>query len=337
MNRTRILLLIVIFLQASFCLQAQKEVFGFRHYQTVYKKDTVNILIKSKKGEEHIKKPLFLFCQGSLPVPLIITHNQNGKTSIYYTPVFNTDSMLSLYHLVLINKPFVPLIASENSLSKQMTFEDSAGNFSLDYTKRNYLDYYVDRNILALKFLQKLSFVSSDKLVVSGHSEGAVVAANMACKYKKVRQLIYVSGSPLGRINTIIAQRRYSQFTDSTININSIFERWKTIVDDKNNDVSYQDTNKGTYSFSNPPIIEKLIKLNIPVLVCYVTKDFGAVHQNDYLRIATISKQKNNFTFKAYVGLDHNFFSLLPNGKPNYDDFNWDKVAQDWLSWLKEN
>ena len=26
-----------------------------------------------------------------------------------------------------------------------------------------------------------------------------------------------------------------------------------------------------------------------------------------------------------------------PNNKPNYDVFNWDNVANDWLQWLNEN
>lgn len=328
---------IVIFTLTTFCVQAQKELFGFRHYTMLYKQDTVNILIKFKKGEEQIKKPLFLFCQGSLPVPLLITYNENGKAGIYRTPVFNADSILNSYHLVIINKPFVPLIADKSTLSNQLTVEDSLGNFSLEYTKRNYLTYYTKRNISILKYLQKLPFASYKKLVVAGHSEGAAVATDIAHKYKKVTQLIYVSGSPLGRMTTMIAERRNSQFTDSSINVTLNFNRWKTIVEDKDNNVSSHDTFKGTYSFSNPSSIQKLLKLKIPVLVCYGTKDFGAVHQNDYLQIATISNQKNNFTFKEYVGLEHNFFSLLPNGKPNYDDFNWDKVAQDWLSWLKEN
>ena len=41
------------------------EDFGFRHIVYKYKTDNVDILIKSKKGEEDRKKPLFFFCQGN--------------------------------------------------------------------------------------------------------------------------------------------------------------------------------------------------------------------------------------------------------------------------------
>lgn len=35
--------------------------FGFRHLVYKYKTDNVDILIRSKKGEENIPKPLFFF------------------------------------------------------------------------------------------------------------------------------------------------------------------------------------------------------------------------------------------------------------------------------------
>jgi dienelactone hydrolase len=329
------LLFNVLLLLFSTSLLAQKaEDFGFRHFQMLYKNDTVDILIKSKKGEEQFKKPLLLFCQGSLPVPLIITYDDNGKKGIYNVFVFNTDSLTNKYHLAIINKPFVPLVADSKLLTKELTYADSLGNFSPGYTKRNLLNYYVDRDIQVINFLQKQSFISSKSLVVAGHSEGSAIAANIAHRCKKVTQLIYSGGSPLGRIMSIIGRARQEQLKDSTRNIGGIFDYWTKTIDNKNDDNSTGDTYKGQFQFSTPPPINILLKLNIPILVTYGTKDFGAVLQNDYLRVATTAKQKTNFTFKDYVGLDHNFFPLFENGRPNYDIFNWDKVAEDWRLWL---
>src|SRR5437870_5506481 len=76
--------------------------YGFRHLQMLYSGDTVDILIRSAKGEETKKKPLFLFCQGSLPIPLIITYHENGREGIYGVPVFKPDSLAKEYHIVLI-------------------------------------------------------------------------------------------------------------------------------------------------------------------------------------------------------------------------------------------
>ena len=101
-------------------------------------------------------------------------------------------------------------------------------------------------------------------------------------------------------------------------------------------DASKDDTYKATYEFSIPPFAY-LEKIKIPVLVCYGTKDEGSVPFNDYLRVEMIRRKKTNFTFFSYFGTEHNYFGLKPDGQTDYDKFNWDKVAMDWLKWLRKN
>jgi len=101
-------------------------------------------------------------------------------------------------------------------------------------------------------------------------------------------------------------------------------------------DASQGDTDKTTFDFSYPPPIKHLEKLKIPVLVTYGTKDESAPF-NDFLRVEAIRQGKRNFTFKAYIGTDHNFYPLTEDNKPNFDIYNWNKVAGDWLEWLNEN
>ena len=71
----------------SFAQPKTPEDFGFRHLQTLYKGDVVDILIKSKKGEEQKKKPLLLFCQGSLPIPLLITYKNDRLATMAKRPI----------------------------------------------------------------------------------------------------------------------------------------------------------------------------------------------------------------------------------------------------------
>lgn len=78
MNRF-ILVLCLLASTITYGQSDRPENYGFRHFQTVFKGDTVDILVKSGKGEEQVKKPLFLFCQGSLPIPLIIRYDENGN------------------------------------------------------------------------------------------------------------------------------------------------------------------------------------------------------------------------------------------------------------------
>jgi len=110
---------------------------------------------------------------------------------------------------------------------------------------------------------------------------------------------------------------------------------WKNIIDNPTDMTASQgDTYKATYQFSIPPPMSYLEKLKIPVLITYGTKDYSCPF-NDYFRVKIIEQKKTNFTFKGYIGVEHNFFPLKANGETNYDIFNWDKVADDWRSWLK--
>lgn len=330
-------LIVLLFLFFSNQLSGQKNepgTYGFRHMQTVFKGDTVDILIKSKKGEESKPKPLFLFCQGSMPIPLIIKYDENGKEGIYNVFVFNPDSLSNDYHLAIISKPYIPLIVDQKNLNSDLTYRDSAGKTLKKYVDRNLLDYYVDRAITAIKFLQAQQWISKSKLVVAGHSEGSTVAAKVALKFPAVTHLIYSGGNPLGRILTILERQRALE-TDTLRYAEGMFMQWESIVADPSSmEAPNGDTNKGTYDFSIPPF-QYLEKLTIPVLVSYGTKDASSPF-NDYLRVETIRKKRKNFTFKAYIGTEHNYFPVRPDGEINYDIFNWDKVAEEWRQWLQQ-
>jgi len=317
-----------------FAQHKRPEDFGYRHLQTLYKGDTVDILIQTKPGDENKIKPIFFFCQGSLPVPLIVL---DGK-KIFRPFSFTADSLIEKYHVVIVSKPFVPLIVEANRLGNNFVYQDRrTGKIPKKYSDRNLLDYYVDRNVQVIDFLQKQSFVSRDKLIIAGHSEGSTVASKLALINSKVTHLIYASGCPFGRIMAIIGQERANETdTDSTRYAEAKFIRWEKIVNDRTNmDDSQGDTYKANYDFSIPPI-EYLRQLKIPVLVCYGTKDWAAPF-NDYLRVEMLRQKKKNFTYNAYIGLEHNFFPVTPTGQPDYDKFNWDKVVLDWQKWLGKN
>ena len=306
--------------------------YGFTHLQFDYKSDKVDILIKSKKGEENLRKPLFFFCQGSLPRPLIMI----DETGPYGVFPFNPDSLSNKFHLVIVSKPFIPVICNAKNLDNNFNYKDSTGNFPKKYSDRNLLSYYVNRDIAVIKFLQKQKWVTDRQLVVAGHSEGSTIAAKMAVTFRKITHLIYSGGNPMGRIMSIIQQNRASETaTDSTHFGEEQIKYWQNVVDTRTNmDASQSDTHKATFEFSYPPI-EYLEKLQIPVLISYGTKDWCAPYI-DYLRVNNIRKGKKNFHFNPYIGTEHNYFPLSADNKPNYDIYNWDKVANDWIKWLNE-
>lgn len=326
--------LLVIF---PLALQAQKgneKLFGYRHLQTLYKGDTVDILVKSKEGDGEKRKPVFLFCQGSLPIPLVITYERDGKKELGSVFVFNPDVLTEEYHLVIICKPGIPLVADQRALSDNFTFKDSTGYFPRSYTERNLLDYYVKRDKEVIQFLRRQDWVSKDRLVIAGHSEGSSIAAKVALETRAVTALIYSGGNPLGRIMTIIERSRLLE-KDSTDLTAEDMDHWQQVVNDPEQmDGSNGDTHKATYQFSVPPM-QYLEKLKIPVLVSYGSKDAIAPF-DAYLRVEMIRQKKKNFSFRIYPGTEHNYFPVTADGTINYDVFNWDKVAADWRKWLMQ-
>lgn len=308
------------------------DVYGYRHLQTIFKGDTVDILIKSKKGEEHLKKPLFLFCQGSLPQPLLIRYEQNGQTAVTNAFVFNPDSLTRHYHVAVISKAYVPLVADQRDLNPDFTYKDSTGRFPRKYLERYYLDYYVERNLAVISFLLQQPWISPSPLVVAGHSEGSTIAAKMASRSTRISHLIYSGGNPQGRMLTLISRERANE-TDTTSGAGALFSQWeKTTAQPQNMDFSDGDTYKVTHDFSQPPA-NYLRRLKIPVLITFGTRDAGVPYL-DLFRTEMIRLRKKNFYYREYPGTEHNYFPLKPNGKPDYDVFNWDRVAEDWRRWL---
>lgn len=326
-----ILIVFIITFNNSFGQNHTIEEFGFRRFNILFQGDTINILMKSKKGDEQLKKPLFLFCQGSLPMPLCV-YEQN---KLYSTFPFSTDSLEVYYHIAIISKPYIPLLVSKNLLDQNFIYHDSVTNkIPKKYSDRNILDYYVNRNIKAIKHLEKLPFIEHSKLVIAGHSEGSTIAAKMALKYKKISHLIYSSGNPFGRIMAMIGQSRSSE-NDSILQTENEFQYWQQVINNKTSmEDSLGDTYKACYDFSIPPI-NYLKNIKIPTLISYGTEDVSASF-NDYLRVEMIRNNKPNFTFKSYFGLEHNYFPMKESGEINYEIFNWDKVGIDWLNWLNQ-
>lgn len=331
----------ILFLSTLFCfytnlLSAQNkkpEDFGFRYLKTIYQKDTVDILILSKKGEEQKIKPVFLFAQGSLPTPLIILDKNDRPFQVF---PFKPDSMLVDYHLAIIGKPGIPVIMSRTRLQSNFSYIDPATkSFPAKYILNDNVDFYVNRDVEVIKYLKKQSWVAKKRFVIAGHSAGSAIVAKLALVSKDITHIIYAGGDPMGRISTIIETIREDSTAKET-DLEEEFSRWQQIVNDSTNTKTKTgDSNKTNYSYSIPPI-EYLLKLKIPVLVAFGTKDYGAPF-NNFLRLETIRLKKPNFTFKPYFGLEHNFFGFNKDGSINYEVYNWDKVGLDWLHWLEKH
>ncbi len=306
------------------------EELGFRHITYTYQGDVVDVIVKSKKGEENQPKPLFFFCQGSLPDPTI--KYLDDRVLVF---PFDMETYAEQYHLVIVGKPGSPLVLDLAPFAPSYQFRQAGEKVPQAYTDRNYLSYYVERNIEVLQALAQEEWVSSDQLVVAGHSEGSTIGAKMALLYPEITHLIYSGGNPMGRIMSIITEYRYGE-TEADQRAEHMFDHWEWILDNKESVTDERgDSPRATYEFSEPSF-DVLEQLKIPVLVTYGSKDWSAPF-NDYLHLEALRKGWTNFTFKAYIGTEHNFFPVNEQYVPDHKVRNWPKVATDWLTWLTVN
>lgn len=315
----------------AFSQNRKAEQLGFKHIPLIFQNDTIHILLLSKKGEEKLPKPLFFFCQGSLPVPLIITDG----AAHYPSFPFETKALCESYHLAIVGKPGVPLFAEVNDLQPDFSYLlQSSKRPPPKYEEFNYLDYYLNRNMKVIDYFFEQEYIDKSSLVVAGHSQGARIALEMAVKSKRVSHLIYASGNPCGQFMSMISRSRSRENPfDSISHTENDFRFYEAVVADSSNmDNSSGDSFKSIFSFSKSSLHD-FEKLNIPVWVGYGTLDPNTPF-NDLLRAESIRLRKKTFTFKAYKGLDHNFFGIKETGETDFENFNWDKVANDWLTWL---
>ena len=91
------------------------------HFQTIHARDTIDFIVADTLLNQ--KKPIFLFCQGSLPMPLFATFKDYGTILLGGgIDNFDLENIRKHYHLVVISMPKTPLIAPEAQLNDNFYF-----------------------------------------------------------------------------------------------------------------------------------------------------------------------------------------------------------------------
>jgi dienelactone hydrolase len=324
-------LLLVLLCCASLASRAQPKVpadFGYRHLPLRYQRDTVHILVLSKKGEELKRKPIFFYAQGSTPRPVVL-YDEKGP---YRLLPIKMDSLLARYHLVVVAKPGMPLVGDLRTLGPGgFAGDPKTGLLPAKYCQHNYLEYYVRRNKAVLRYLTRQPWVQADDITAMGHSEGSAIVARMARHPHHLRRVIYLSGSPLGRIMTQVSGARLES---DSVGTNYLFKRWQQVVAAPGEVDCHGDSNWLISSLStHSNTLADLLHSRLPIFVGYGTRDPAAL-QNDYLRLEAIRHHKSTISFHAYLEVEHNFFGFT-NGQLDYEKGQWDRVARDFLAWMK--
>lgn len=326
-------LLLVIFILSCYTLDAQDkgvlEGTDSRVFELVTDRDTIQFVKVEASLFE--KKPVLLFLQGSLPIPLSIKYPQG----VYLTSFpFSVEKVNEDYHLVVISMPHIPLQldVSETGANAAMS------NFPLAYNRDNFLENYVRRAENVIDFVMEQDW-SDEEVIIFGHSQGSLVATKLSST-RRISKLALSGFNPNGRYDQYIKEIRLKEQKEMLSSaaaleqINEYYARWEHIVKHKDDDTQERgDTFKATYSFSEN-MLDDLLLIDTPVYIMYGSKDVGA-SGCDILPLEFARAGKTNLTLKSYPGLGHNFEEIDFEGKSNFDKMYWQEAFDEFLEWLK--
>ncbi|MPR32173.1 hypothetical protein [Salmonirosea aquatica] len=316
----------------------------YRGFELVENRDTIRFFVISKPGEELIKKPIILYRQGSLPIP-IFTRYPEG-VSINSLPQQFPD-YLKEYHMVSISKPGVPLIFNSSEVNQYFEKVRNGRLTSDKYLNNNNLNQYVASSDKVLGFLIHQPWVDTKKVVLVGGSEGYNVAAKLATINKSVTHLVAYSSHPNGRFDYLIKEQRHQYLTgkataqETQQRIDSLYVLWKDIcAHPKSIDKKYYDTYYAWSSFSEPAI-ESLLQLDIPIYISYGTLDgdWDIVEENDLLPIRFARAGKTNLTLKPCLDCDHSLQEIKKDSQGNVIEIinRSEEFVKNYMNWLDQN
>src|SRR5690554_4235613 len=139
-------ILFLTFLVSIHYSLSQTRVVGtdYTSFRIEQENDTIDFVIADTVL--NVKKPLLLFCQGSLPVPLFVDFGNNRIAPLQFGN-FDLENMKKHYHVVVISMPKTPIVPKIEELSEEYFFIGNSGrrNPTDEFSLADYLENYVRR------------------------------------------------------------------------------------------------------------------------------------------------------------------------------------------------
>ena len=308
-------------------------------YSIISKNDTINFIRVAKNTAQC--KPTILFCQGSLPIPLIIIRDNKASLSAFN---FDYKKLILKYNIIIISKPNTPIVADVSTLIDYCYVPDisSPNEFDQQYLDNNYLEKYIERGNDVIKFLQNQTWVDKEKIILLGHSEGASVATRLAEQNPFIHALGYFSGNPDGRFVQYIREERLRaskgviSAEEAQKNIEQKYEFWKDIcrAENENGVLPKGGDPWFTWKSFSCPNRDILPQLKMPVFITYGTEDSGAIGC-DLLPIYFELEGNYNYKIRAWINCGHNFEPIRSDGSSDYENMHWQEVVDEFIEWVE--
>ena len=321
-------------------LQTKAQEFSLdnvRKFSITYESDTIQFI--KIDADTLYSKPTILYCQGSLPLPLI----EINKRGEFIVAVNNFDYRMvaEKYNIIIISMPHTPIVADSSQVNPHFAYVPDISkpyHYDMRYLEDNYLEKYVERGNAVIQFLRERTWVDKNRIILLGHSQGSHVAANLAAQNPDINALGYFSGNVLGRFSERIFQERDAAKTGriteeaAQSNIEILYQWWQKLCRGISTDTQTDPAH--TWKSFSKSGIECLTSLQMPVYITYGTKDSGA-QLCDILPIYFELAGKTNYKLRPFIGCGHNFEEISLDGRSNWDKMYWDKAVKEFISWCE--
>lgn len=327
-------LILLLLTVVNLALNAQQVIPGTSYTQFSLKSKTDTIDFVVAETDLTAKKPVFLFAQGSMPVPLFVNFPGQG---VYPLPLGNFDlnTLNKHYHVVVISMPKIPVLVNHNQVNSNYCYmADSTIQNSVpdEYLKADYLDNYIVRATKVLDFLSKQKWVDNSRLVAAGHSQGSRIVAELAARNPKITHAGLFGFSALGRVHERV-WLNYKEAMKGNISWEKMdslqqeqYTFQKEIYADKGEDIGLIPWK----SFTGIGF-ERLSQIKTPLYIAYGTEDKCAF-LNELIPLYFIQSGKTNYEVKRYPNLEHNYFPVV-DGNPDYQNGKWAEVMNAFVEW----
>jgi|SRR5690554_524349 len=295
--------------------------------------DTIDFVIAD--SVLNVKKPLLLFCQGSLPVPLFVDFGNNRIVPLQFGN-FDLENMKKHYHVVVISMPKTPIVPKYEELSEQYFYIGNSGrkNPTDEFSLADYLENYVRRANSVIDFMRNKDYIDASKIVVFGHSQGSRVAVALADENEHITHLGLSAYSNEPRMHELLrkirvrAEKGEITWEEADSLQADRYKFYSRVFNDDSLKARPHLTSWRSFSKSS---IHELAGLKIPVYICYGSEDLGCVNA-DMIPLYFIEEGKTNYVLKRYPGLEHNYFPMV-DGQPDHKNGEWKNVMNAFIEW----
>jgi len=237
------------------------------------------------------KLPLVLFIQGS-GCTSNFRKMPDGKIAGGYQNVL-LQLLQTKAHVMVVEKPYV----------KFLDFNDDPGSAihcSLEFNKNHTLEGWTSALKAALTYAMSLSKVDSHRIIVIGHSEGAISAASLAAHEPSVTDVALLSGSGPSQLFDFIVNKTQSE-------IDGIYSALSEIQADPLDAEAffYGHPYRRWSSFFSNSTVDLLENTSAHIMLVHGTNDVSVPVQSFDVLVSDLLRRQRRIDYERIKGADH--------------------------------